>query len=345
MSDYVLESNPALERLFERLRAPGEPPPPEESSLPNRDAKRSPRGRRSKVHAEDRTGILRGDPAAAGAKDPADRATVVSAAAIAEEEPVVVEDDLWANHADPQPTDELVLVDFDEEPEVFDEVPNRYDEDEEDADGDEILDLYEYEEPDDEGEGGDGTDEDTGSDWIFNAFEVWMRGAVEDDDPHDEEDLEALDDADQFIDVFDEDLEDPTHVPEPPYQRCEVPVDFLEPTIERAEPYHFAPSALSPQLSVNAGHTKARNKNRSTRQKRSASQAEQDVKKAERSSMKAALASLSQADLEAESGSLLSALGRDDDRLERAYRSDGGSDDSTTDVHTDHRSLQSKGWL
>jgi hypothetical protein len=69
MGDYVLESNPALERLMARLRAQGEPPPAEESSSSNGYAQRSRRGRRSKVCAADHPEDFRGDPTTAGAND------------------------------------------------------------------------------------------------------------------------------------------------------------------------------------------------------------------------------------------------------------------------------------
>jgi hypothetical protein len=400
MGDYVLESNPALERLIDRLGARGEPPPHEESSSSNGNATRSRRGRRSKVQATDRPEIVRGDHTAAGAKDPAEHATVAEPAAIAEEEQAVVEDDLWAICEDPQPTDEMVLVDFDEEPEVFDEDLGDYDEDEDEADeADEVLDLYEGEEPDDEDEtayeddevfdevdvvleeekeevfdevdvvleeekeeedvddlvpvevvgafddeelddeqivdedrelvdeGAEALDDNRheGGDWILDAFEAWKLEVVEDYVVQDEEILEAFDedevdadadaDADEFIEVFDEDTEDPVEVAEPDCEQSEVPVSLLEPMVDNCGPYHLAPSDLSSKLSVNAGRTKARHKRQSPRQrKRSLRKAEQDARGAEKSSKKAAaksqkkaiLPSISQTDLRAESSSVLS---------------------------------------
>jgi hypothetical protein len=177
MGDYVLESNPALERLIERLRAPGEPPLAEASSNSNEHAKRSRRGRRSKVHAAGQPEILRGAPTAGDAKDSADQHPG-SPSTITEEEPAVLEN-FWPIHEDPQPSDEMLLVDFDEEPEVFDEDPGDYDKDRDETDeADEILDVYEDEEWNEEtivDEGAEVLDADRHAvgDWIFEAFEVW----------------------------------------------------------------------------------------------------------------------------------------------------------------------------
>ncbi len=212
MGDYVLESNPALERLIDRLGARGEPPPHGESSSSNGNATRSRRGRRSKVHAADRPETLRGDQTAAGAKDPAEHATVAEPAAIAEEEQAVVEDDLWAIYEDPQPTDELVLVDFDEEPEVFDEDLGDYDDDEDEADeSDEVLDVYEGEEPDDEEETAYENDE------VFDEVDVVLEEEEEEDvddqvpvevvGAFDDEELDDEQIADEDRGVVDEDRE------------------------------------------------------------------------------------------------------------------------------------------
>jgi hypothetical protein len=241
MGDYVLEGNPALERLFERLRAPDEPPPLEESSSSECGAKRSLRGRRSKVHAADHPEVLRGD-LTAGVQDPAERATVADPEAITEEVPVVV-DDLWVIHEDPPSSDEMILIDFDEEPEVFDEDLGEFDDDAAEDEDDEILDVYEGEESDDEGEAADedevfdeedavlakddegvvddevpvrvaGAFKGDGGDWILGAFEVWMHEALKDEGERDHEDLEVFDedevdeddfDEDELFDVFDED--------------------------------------------------------------------------------------------------------------------------------------------
>ena len=233
MGDYVLESNPALERLIERFGAHGEPPPSEEGSSSNGSGKRSWRGRRSNVHAPELPGVFEDAPTAASAKDRTERATAGLLAAVAEEDPAVVEHDLWAIREDLQSADELLLVDFDEEPAVFDEDPDLDDDGADEAD--EILDLYEDEDLDDEQYG----DEDRGivdrgaeilddkreerGDWIFRAFEAWMLDAGEARSVRDDEDLEAFDqyeaDADDLIDVFDEGDEDPVWVAQSPHEK------------------------------------------------------------------------------------------------------------------------------
>jgi hypothetical protein len=198
MGDYVLESNPALERLIERLCAPGEPPLGEASSNSNEHARRFRRGRHSKVHAAGHPELLRGDPTAGDATETADR-HLGSPSTIAEEEPAVL-GNFWAIHEDPQPTDEMVLVDFDEEPEVFDEDPGEYERDRDETDdADEILDVYEDEDEDEDeewnnetilDEGAEVLDEDRHEvgDWIFEAFEVWRleydAGLVDASTPH-----------------------------------------------------------------------------------------------------------------------------------------------------------------
>jgi hypothetical protein len=273
MGDYVLEGNPALDHLFERLGAPDEAPRPAESASSDVCTKGFLRRRRSTVRTTDDPEVLRGDPTPADAVDSAERATVAEPANIADEEPVFVEDDLWAIHEDTQPTDEMLLVDFDEEPEVFDEEPVDQDEGD-DGDEDEILDIYEGEDLDYDDEAADedelpvtvaGASEGEGGDWIFDAFEVWMLEAVEDGVVHDDEDLDAFDedeaDADEYIDVFDEDTEEPIEVPESPDERREFVVNnLLEPMTELYQPYEFARLAPSSQLSVNAGRTKAQHK-------------------------------------------------------------------------------------
>ena len=190
MSDHVLEDNPALERLIERLGAPGELPPREESSASTEHAKRSRRGRRSKIRAADRRESLDGEPMAGGAEHRTEehpRAPVD----MTDGEPAIVAN-RWASHDDPQPTDEMLLVDFDEEPEVFDEDPGypdgdrAADEADEADDADEILDIFEDEDWDsyeDEDWGRDAVvdpgadviaeDGHEGGDWIFEAFEAW----------------------------------------------------------------------------------------------------------------------------------------------------------------------------
>jgi hypothetical protein len=62
MGDHVVESNPALKRLIERLGAQGEPSLPEESSTSSCHAQRSHRGSHSKVYAADPPEVLRGGP-------------------------------------------------------------------------------------------------------------------------------------------------------------------------------------------------------------------------------------------------------------------------------------------
>lgn len=233
MGDYVLESNPALERLIERFGAHGEPPSSVERSGSSGSGKRSWRERRSNVHAAGHPGVLEEAPMAAGAKERVERATAGSPAAVAEEDPEAVEHDLWALEEDLESADEMLLVDFDEEPAVFDEDPDLDDDGADEAD--EILDLYEDEDLDDEQYG----DEDRGivdrgaeilddkreerGDWIFRAFEAWMLDAGEDRTVRDDEDLEAFDqyeaDADDFIDVFDEGDEDPVWVAQSPHEK------------------------------------------------------------------------------------------------------------------------------
>jgi hypothetical protein len=320
MGDYVVESNPALERLIERHRAQGNPQPRKERSNSNGDAKRSRWRRRSKVHTA----------------DPAKCATVA--------DPEVFEDDLWVIPEDPR-SDELVLVGFDEEPEVFDEDPEDLDEDQDEADeADEVLDVYEGEEPSSESETADVGEEVFEEDVVLDQDDeedvddevpVEVVGAFEDEGPRDEqsadgyrgivdedaevidenqreggdrmldafddtrlergdedavqheEDLEALDEdeGDEFSEMFDEDTNDLVQAPEPAYeQQHEVPVALLELPGAHNEPYDSALSALSSQLIVNSGRKKARHKKQSPRQrKRSLRKAEQDARKAEKS--------------------------------------------------------------
>lgn len=145
MGDYVLESNPALERLMERCRSQSEPPPPEQDPRPNGAAKRSRRGRRSKVHPASHPVPPPADPTPGGEEDPAERV-------IAAERAVAAEDDRAPVGVDPGIIpDEMILVDFDEEPEIIDEDLWESDEDNDEADEtDEILDVYEDEEWDGE---------------------------------------------------------------------------------------------------------------------------------------------------------------------------------------------------
>jgi hypothetical protein len=96
---------------------------------------------------------------------------------------------------------------------------------------------------------------------------------------------------DEFVDAFCEDNEDPVHIAENACKQSQLPVGLLESRVERCEPYHSTPSALSSQVSVNAGRKKARHKKQSPRQtNRSLRKVEHETRKAERSSKKAAAA-------------------------------------------------------
>lgn len=184
MGDYVLDDNPALERLIERLGAQGKPPLAEERSNSNGYATLLRRRRRSSVHAVDSQGIRVGSPA--GANDPAERAAGERPAATAKE--VALDENLWAIGEDPPAGDELVLVDFDEEAEVFAEDPRDQREDENDAyEADDFLEAYEREELDnsenaahDDGVPVEavGVENDRG-DWILDAFKNWMLESAE----------------------------------------------------------------------------------------------------------------------------------------------------------------------
>jgi hypothetical protein len=122
-------------------------------------------------------------------------------------EELVVEDDLWVIHEDPQAADEMVLVDFDEEPAVFAEELEGDGEGSMDGDeADEVLDVYGHADLDEFGDSAyedagalDKTDvlleedqddnavsvqtigavEDAASDWIFDAFKAWMLEVAE----------------------------------------------------------------------------------------------------------------------------------------------------------------------
>jgi hypothetical protein len=114
--------------------------------------------------------------------DPAERATVAKPAATAEE--VALDESLWAIREDAPADDELVLVDFDEEAEVFAEDPGDQREDEA-HDSDDFLELYEREELDknematyDDGVDVVGVENERG-DWILDAFKNWMLESAE----------------------------------------------------------------------------------------------------------------------------------------------------------------------
>jgi hypothetical protein len=199
MGDYVLESNPALERLIERLGAQGKGPAPEESSR-LQDSRRFQRRGRSKIPKR-----IRENPTTAGVQKRAEVASLVEPTSIVED--LVVEDELWVIHEDPQAADEMVLVDFDEEPAVFAEEFGSDGEGITEGDeADEVLDVYGPADLDEFGESGyenagalDETDvlleedqddnavsvetigavEDVAGDWIFDAFKAWMLEVAE----------------------------------------------------------------------------------------------------------------------------------------------------------------------
>ena len=231
MGDYVLESNPALERLIERHRAQGVPPPPAESPRSRGHTKRSRRGKRSKAEVADHPEVLLGDSGTSGTTGLAERTTDSSPRDITEEDARVVEGNIWAIDEDSQAADEMLLIDFDEEPEVFDEDLAGSDEDEDDDEADEVLDLYEEFELDDEDQEEDVNDHVHaefvvagaevadgnglgGRDWIFDAFEAWKLEVVE--AAADDRGVAGFDDdaETESIDVWWEDTEDPVPVTE-----------------------------------------------------------------------------------------------------------------------------------
>jgi hypothetical protein len=196
MGDYVLESNPALERLIERLGAQGKRPGPEESSRFH-GARRFQRRGRSKTPTRTVE-----DPTTVGARKRAEIAGFVEPTSIVEE--LVVEDHVLVIHEDRQAAAEIVLVDFDEAPAVFAEergdgetllegdeadevldVYGRADRDEraesgcEDAEASDRMGMLLEEDDEDDEDGGAsgrtiGAVEDAAGDWIFNAFKAWM---------------------------------------------------------------------------------------------------------------------------------------------------------------------------
>ena len=194
MGDYVLESNPALERLIERLGAPGKRPGFEEGSS-SRDSRLFQRRGGSKISKR-----LREGQATVGVQKRPGVARFAEPASVAED--LVVEDDLWAIHEDLQAVDEMVLIDFDEEPAVFaEEIGDDGEDFEEGEEADEVLDIFERadldefeesayedaepldeidlpaeEDRDDDGTSGEtvSTVENAAGDWIFDAFKAWM---------------------------------------------------------------------------------------------------------------------------------------------------------------------------
>lgn len=186
MGDYVLDSNPALERLIERLGAQGKPPLPEERSSSNGYATLFRRRKRSKVHPVDDPGIRGGSSSPAGLNDPVEGARVATPAATAQE--VALHENLRAIHEDTQADDELVLVDFDEAAEVFAEDPGGQRADESDAyEADDLLEVYEREELDNSDETLYDDEmpvevlgvENDRRDWILDAFKTWMLESAE----------------------------------------------------------------------------------------------------------------------------------------------------------------------
>jgi hypothetical protein len=182
MGDYVLESNPALGRLIERLGTQSETPARKQSSSSS-DSTRYRRRRRAKASKR-----VREDPMIVVAKKPAKNARVRKPTRLADA--LAVEDDLWAIRED-SGADEMVLVGFDEEPAIFAEEIGDVDVVKAD-DADEILDVYGRADLDEYGEPA----EDAGSfdersvqaisaveneegDWIIDAFKAWMLEAVE----------------------------------------------------------------------------------------------------------------------------------------------------------------------
>jgi hypothetical protein len=197
MDDYVLESNPALERLTGRHRANGDPPPSDDSVSGH--AKHARREWRSAVHAADLE-ILREGPSADGAKAASGNTTITMQAVVVEESGDC-ENDLWAVYEDTRSSDEVVLVHLDEDPEVFDEDPEYYYDDEDEVDEpDEILELHESDEPDDEDETADEHEE------VFDEEDLVFDGD-EADDADDELSVEAVGatqddepDSERFVD-------------------------------------------------------------------------------------------------------------------------------------------------
>src|SRR6516164_8612960 len=122
---------------------------------------------------------------------------------------------------------------------------------------------------------------------------VSAQGDVDDEVVQHEEELEVYEeneaDADEIIDVFDEEDDDPVQIAG---HACKPhPVALLEPTVEHYERDSSTPSALSAQFSLNAGRKRARHKRQSSRHtKRSSRIAEHDARKAEKPSKKSVAA-------------------------------------------------------
>ena len=193
MGDYVVESNPALGRLIERLGAQGKRRGPEESASFH-DSRRFQQRGRSKTPKRTRE-----NPTTVRAPKRAEVARFVGPTSIVEE--LVVEDDLRAIYEDPEAAEEIVLVDFDEEPAVFAEELGDGENFIKGDEADEVLDVYGRADLDEFGESAyedaDAFDEmdmlleldqdeegvslqtvsaveDAAGDWIFDAFKAWM---------------------------------------------------------------------------------------------------------------------------------------------------------------------------
>jgi hypothetical protein len=185
MGDYVLESNPALGRLIERLATQSRPPAREQSSSLF-DSTRYRRRRRARVSKR-----VRENPMTVAEKTPAKNPSGAKPVDLADA--LAIDDDLWAIHED-SGADEMVLVDFDEEPAVFaEEIGDDGDDTFEGDEADEILDVYGREDLDEYGEPAyedaeafEKTSvqaisavENEEDDWIIDAFRAWMLKAVE----------------------------------------------------------------------------------------------------------------------------------------------------------------------
>ena len=211
MVDYVLESNPALERLIERLGASGETeadtPSTEEGARSNGRAQRSGRQRWRKAHPFDPVVPREASTADMPKTAPGEIATVTEHAGHLEDEQGVEQgggqDEPTAILEHSQPTEDLVLVGFHEDPEIFDEDPQ--DEDEIDDEDDEIIDIYGLEEPDDDDEPVDEIDQD---DEILDLY--GLENGDDDDEPVDaiDEDVRAETDAQVEEEAADDDADD-----------------------------------------------------------------------------------------------------------------------------------------
>ncbi len=154
--------------MIENCGAQGKSLPPDRSSRPNDNPTRFGRRRRS-----------------AGAKHRDKRSRAAEQAEVAA--PDVSEDDLWTVDEESDALDEILLIDFDEEPEILDEISSDSGEDDHEPDeADEFLDIYDLEELDDEDCANDvpgeldGSSEEGGSTWILEAFKAWMLEGPDD---------------------------------------------------------------------------------------------------------------------------------------------------------------------